>query len=162
MSDPRHNARKLALQKLFTMYFWNPINPYQTRSQTPSKNDKRMVPFTPDFVMADNNKFKFSENIYTQIIEGVIKYQDKIDKLISQYAPQWPIAQIARVDLIILRMSILEGFITKMTPVKVAIDEAIELAKEFGGQSSRKFINGVLGSILSSKQSESNQHYDGL
>ena len=74
--------------------------------------------------------------------------------MIQDNAPQWPISQIKKVDLQILRIALLEGFLLDLTPRKVAIDEAIELAKEFGGQSSDKFINGVLGAIYEKNRSD--------
>ena len=70
-----------------------------------------------------------------------------IDQKIEAAAPEWPIAQINRIDLAILRLSIYE-LKQKQTPYKVAIDEAVELAKEYGSDNSAKFINGVLGTVL--------------
>jgi transcription antitermination factor NusB len=70
-----------------------------------------------------------------------------IDQRISQAAPEWPISQINKVDLAILRLSIYE-LKQKQVPYKVAIDEAVELAKEYGSDNSAKFINGVLGTVL--------------
>lgn len=72
------------------------------------------------------------------------------DKLISQMAPAWPISQIAPIDLAILRLSVWELMFKKEEPYKVIVDEAVEIAKEFGGEASPKFINGVLGSIIKS------------
>lgn len=80
-------------------------------------------------------------------VEKILKNQEKIDKLITQAAPEWPISQINRVDVGILRLAIYELLKTKV-PKKVIIDEAVELAKEFGSESSPKFINGVLGTIV--------------
>ncbi|MBI2601193.1 transcription antitermination factor NusB [Candidatus Daviesbacteria bacterium] len=76
----------------------------------------------------------------------------KIDKLIAQSAPDRPVEQINRVDLAILRLAIFELIIKKGTPPKVVVDEAIELAKEFGAQSSPGFINGVLGKLIESEK----------
>ena len=79
----------------------------------------------------------------------VLKHKTAIDKLIVKSAPAWPIAQISPVDLAILRLSIFElVFQTKKEPYKVIVDEAVEIAKEFGNESSGSFINGVLGSII--------------
>jgi N utilization substance protein B len=72
---------------------------------------------------------------------------ERIDGIIQGCAPEWPIAQINRIDLSILRQSIYE-LSHKNTPTKVVIDEAVELAKEFGSESSPKFVNGVLGSVV--------------
>lgn len=82
----------------------------------------------------------------------ILENQDKIDKLIGKNAPAWPITQIASVDLATLRLAVWELlFNTKKEPYKVVVDEAIEIAKEFGSDSSPKFVNGVLGSIIKSK-----------
>ena len=81
----------------------------------------------------------------------IVANQRKIDKLISQNAPAWPTSQIAPVDLATLRLAIWELLYQKnRTPYKVVVDEAVEIAKEFGSESSPKFINGVLGSIIKS------------
>jgi N utilization substance protein B len=81
------------------------------------------------------------------LVVSVLNSQNKIDELIKKYAPAWPLGQISLVDRNILRLAIFEILIDNKTPVKVAIDEAVELAKEFGSDHSAKFINGVLGSI---------------
>jgi transcription antitermination protein NusB len=83
------------------------------------------------------------------LVKDVLTNLKKIDDLIKKYAPAWPIDQISLVDRNILRLAIFEIFIDNKTPVKVAIDEAVELAKEFGSDHSSKFINGVLGSVSS-------------
>ena len=81
----------------------------------------------------------------------ILTQQVKINKLIAKNAPAWPINQIAPVDLATLQLAIWEiMFSKKKEPYKVVIDEAIEIAKEFGGNSSAKFVNGVLGSIVKS------------
>ncbi|MFZ2154315.1 MAG: transcription antitermination factor NusB [Candidatus Moraniibacteriota bacterium] len=83
------------------------------------------------------------------LVEGVIKNQKDIDELIEQCAPEWPLSQITIVDRNILRIGIYELLYGNYdnVPPKVAINEAIELAKTFGGPNSAKFINGVLGTI---------------
>jgi len=84
-----------------------------------------------------------------QIAKGVSDNLDKIDKIIEKAAPEWPIAQINIVDRNVLRIGLYELIYTdkEEVPPKVAINEAIELAKMFGGESSGKFINGVLGTV---------------
>lgn len=84
-----------------------------------------------------------------QIVQGVVDNLDKINKIIEKSAPEWPINQITIVDRNILRIGLYELLFgnRKEVPPKVAINEAIELAKTFGGESSGKFINGVLGTI---------------
>lgn len=81
-------------------------------------------------------------------IKNIINNLPKIDEIIKKSAPAWPLEQISKIDLAILRLSIFELTVEKKEPVKVIIDEAVELAKEFGSDSSKSFINGVLGSII--------------
>jgi len=81
------------------------------------------------------------------LIKGVLDNLEEIDKLIKKYAPEWPIDQITIVDRNILRIGIYELKFNPEIPSKVAINEAIEIAKTFGGESSGKFVNGVLGAI---------------
>jgi N utilization substance protein B len=83
------------------------------------------------------------------IVDGVLDHQSEIDDIISKAAPEWPIAQIAPVDRNVLRVGLFELLFGSRTevPPKVAINEAIELAKSFGGDSSGRFVNGVLGTI---------------
>lgn len=84
-----------------------------------------------------------------QLVTGVVKYYSKIDKIIEKAAPEWPIKQITIVDRNVLRIGLYELLYgnKEEVPPKVAINEAIELAKTFGGESSGKFINGVLGTV---------------
>ncbi len=89
---------------------------------------------------------------FDELTKKVVSHVPKIDQLITQSAPQWPLEQINKVDLAVLRLAIFELTINKQEPVKVVIDEAVELAKEFGSQSSSSFINGVLGKILDLKE----------
>jgi len=76
-----------------------------------------------------------------------VKYLTEIDNEIKMSAPEWPIERINRIDLAILRLAIFELVIQKTQPPKVIIDEAVELAKEFGSENSSSFINGVLGNV---------------
>ncbi|MBM2820601.1 MAG: putative transcription termination factor [Candidatus Berkelbacteria bacterium] len=85
-----------------------------------------------------------------QTIEGIIKNIKNIDSEIIKAAPEWPIEQIASIDKTILRISIYEILESDDVPPKVAINEAVELGKTFGGQNSSKFINGVLGIVYRS------------
>lgn len=79
---------------------------------------------------------------------SVISSLEVIDKTIQKAAPMWPLEQISKIDLAILRLSAYELLLEKKAPQKVIIDEAVELAKEFGGDASSKFVNGVLGTIV--------------
>lgn len=94
--------------------------------------------FAPDF--SDDG---FSESL----IRGVLEHVEEINGTITQYAPEWPLEQITIVDRNVLRIGVFELKFSKDVPPKVAINEAIEVAKSFGGDSSGKFVNGVLGAI---------------
>jgi len=81
------------------------------------------------------------------LVNGVLEYKATLDGLIRQHAPEFPLEQVAIVDRNLLRIALYEFLITTMTPVKVAIDEAVELAKEYGSESTARFVNGVLGAL---------------
>jgi N utilization substance protein B len=89
----------------------------------------------------------------TSIINGIIPMVNLLDQLIADHAPEWPMDQLAVIDRNILRIALWEFSIEKCTPVKVAINEAIELAKLYGSDATPRFVNGVLGS-LANKQNE--------
>lgn len=85
-----------------------------------------------------------------RLVSGVLQKRSEIDRLIGEAAPAWPLDQMARVDKNILRLAIFEILFNNDTvPAKAAINEAVELAKLFGGESSSKFVNGVLGTVVS-------------
>jgi len=81
------------------------------------------------------------------LVEGVLKNADAIDGIIGPAAPEWPVDQIAKVDKIVLRIGVYELMLKREVPPKVVINEAVEIAKTFGGENSSKFVNGVLGTI---------------
>ena len=89
---------------------------------------------------------------FCMVVQGVLKHRGQLDELISQYAPEWPIDQMAIIDRNILRIALFEFLVDGGTPPKVAINEAEELAKTFGSDSSRRFVNGVLGTLLADKK----------
>lgn len=99
---------------------------------------KNKQEFAPEF---DDHGFM------NDLINAVVDKKKDIDKYIEKYAPEWPIDQITTVDRNILRIGVFELVFSDEVPSKVAINEAIELAKSFGGQASGKFVNGVLGAI---------------
>jgi len=132
-TDPRHLARILALQELFSKDF------------NKDSVNTDIIPLT-ELIELDEIS-EYNSELYESIKEGVLDNNAQIDSIITKYAPAWPLDQIKLVDLQILRIAIYEGFISKITPPKVALDEAIEIAKEFGGETSSKFVNGVLGAI---------------
>lgn len=95
------------------------------------------------------NIFRPQSDVKNAFAKDVIKKQRQIDKIIEKDAPAWPIKQILPVDLAILRLAIFELlYKDPKEPYKVIIDEAVEIAKEFGGESSPSFINGVLGTVV--------------
>jgi len=130
----RHLARTIALQ---TLYQWD-FNGKKGERDLSSTIKRELKEFAPQF---DDKGF------IQHLVEGVIKNQKEIDQLITKYAPEWPLEQITMVDRNVLRIGIQEMKYDSDIPEKVAINEAIELAKTFGGESSGKFVNGVLGTI---------------
>jgi N utilization substance protein B len=84
---------------------------------------------------------------FAHLVHGVIHHQAEIDTLIARYAPEWPLDQMAVIDRNILRIAIFEFLIDGETPVKVSINEAVELAKSYGSDSAPRFVNGVLGTL---------------
>ncbi|PIR06558.1 MAG: transcription antitermination factor NusB [Candidatus Komeilibacteria bacterium CG11_big_fil_rev_8_21_14_0_20_36_20] len=128
----RHLARTIALQALFE---WDFNNGQRDIKELIRQNKKE---FAPDF---DDQDFALN------LAQAVIKNKEKIDALIVKFAPEWPLDQIITTDRNVLRIGAYELKISQEIPPKVAINEAIELAKAFGGDSSGKFVNGVLGSI---------------
>jgi N utilization substance protein B len=83
-----------------------------------------------------------------ELAQGVNSHREWLDGFIARYAPEWPVDQIAIIDRNILRMATYEILLSKETPIKVAINEAVELAKQFGSDSSGRFVNGVLGTLV--------------
>jgi len=138
-NDPRHLARIIALQSLFE-WSLNSINIEEILNR--NSNDYVQID-TPE-----ENKSKVDSPLASLIVKGVTENLDSIDTMIQNSAPEWPLSQIAKVDLEILRIAIFELCMAKNVPPKVAIDEAVELAKEFGGENSSKFVNGVLGTVV--------------
>ncbi|KKW01231.1 MAG: transcription antitermination factor NusB [Candidatus Kerfeldbacteria bacterium RIFCSPLOWO2_01_FULL_48_11] len=130
----RHLARTIAMQSLYEWDF------NHSAAEAAGELVKRnIVDFAADF---DDNGFA------ERLVKGVVKHLEEINSLIIEYAPEWPLDQITTVDRNVLRIGIFElKFSGGEIPPKVAINEAIELAKTFGGESSGKFVNGVLGTI---------------
>ena len=129
----RHLSRVIAMQSLYEANFRN------------KEKIKKIIARN----IATRNE-KVDEKFIDKIIKGVNKYETEIDKLIEKSAPEWPIEQIATVDKTILRIAIFELLYDNEVPPKAAIDEAVELAKTFGGENASKFVNGVLGTVYRS------------
>lgn len=83
-----------------------------------------------------------------ELVKGVLDNRERLDGIISEFAPSWPVAQLLAVDRNVLRLAIYELTIDRSAPPKVVINEAVELAKLFGSESSFKFVNGVLGAVM--------------
>lgn len=87
------------------------------------------------------------EDFARSLVAGVLEHATRLDRLIHKYAPEWPLDQMAIIDRNILRIAIWEFAVDRQTPTKVAINEAVELAKLYGSDSAPRFINGVLGAL---------------
>lgn len=131
----RHLSRSVAMQSL---YEWD----FKGKKK---ENLKEVVNRNIDEFAAGVEDTSFIQDL----VDGVVEHLEELDKIIEKAAPQWPLEQIAVVDRNILRLGLYELLFGKReeVPPKVAINEAIELAKSFGGESSGKFINGVLGTV---------------
>ena len=127
---PRTRARSLALQVLYEVDIANhpPADVFKSRLEE--------APLTDDLA-------EFAR----QIIFGVLPLTNNLDLLIARYAPEWPLDQIAAIDRNILRIALWEFAVLRETPIKVAINEAVELAKLYGSDSAPRFVNGVLGAL---------------
>ncbi len=139
MASNRHLCRIIALQSLYEYDFRNSLDIDELTTDVDEVLVRNIEVYKDAIDEADFIK---------DLVLGTIKNQEKIDAMIVPAAPEWPLDQIAKIDRSILRMSIYELLIKKDVPPKVAINEAVELAKEFGGDNSSKFINGVLGTIF--------------
>ena len=130
MTKGRHHARIAALEALYEVDLTghDPANVI-TRVIEGQHLGPRLADFSQGLAM------------------GVLEHHEVIDGLIRQKAPLWPLEQIAAIDRAILRLAVYEMILDNEVPIAVAIDEAVELAKTFGSESSAKFVNGVLGAV---------------
>jgi len=126
----RRRARRITLETLYE---------YDIADHPPGEVLQRRI--------EENPMEKAGVEFASKLIQGVIEHQSEMDTLIARYAPEWPLDQMAVIDRNILRMAIFEFLIDGETPVKVAINEAVELAKTYGSDSAPRFINGVLGTL---------------
>lgn len=130
MKGARHKAREVALQVLYEIDSVS-HNPEGSLNNILSRSD------------VSEEVARFSR----ELVDGVIKNRERLDRNIKDFAPAWPLDQISLIDRNILRLAIFEILHDNKIPVKVAINEAVELAKTFGSNNSSRFINGVLGSV---------------
>lgn len=130
MAGARRKARELALQALYEI---------DSVGHDAAAVVSRLL---------DKGKLSGENAIFTRsLVEGVVKNREYIDENIKGFAPAWPVEQIPVVDRNILRLAIFELLLDNEVPVRVAINEAVELAKTYGSENSPKFVNGVLGSV---------------
>jgi N utilization substance protein B len=137
MASNRHLGRIIALQTLYEQELRLEAHDRSFKlSQVLERNINRYAQTIDDV------------DFVKQLVKGVARQTAKLDKQIQPVAPEWPIDQIARMDRLILRIGLYELDNEADVPPKVVINEAVELAKAFGGDNSSKFINGVLGTLL--------------
>jgi len=137
MTGGRHKARTLALQALYEI---------DMVGHDPEA--------TVDHLLEEERLTEENAAFARDLVRGVTRYRDKLDVHIHRFAPAWPVEQIAVIDRNILRLAIFEILLDNRVPVKVAINEAVELAKEFGSDNSPRFINGVLGAVSTLTKNE--------
>jgi len=130
MTGARRKARAIALQALYE---------FDTAGHEFAAVINRLL--------AEEELSEENSSFISELVNGVIQNKQPIDQYIQRFAPAWPIAQIPLIDRNVLRLAIFEILFDNKVPVKVSINEAVELAKNFGGDNSPKFVNGVLGSV---------------
>jgi N utilization substance protein B len=130
LTGQRRKARIVALQALYEL-------------DAVPHNQTEVISRLVDELGASASAARFA----TELVEGVIVNRTRIDEVLAQVAPAWPIDQIPAIDRNILRLAIYEVVIDNKVPMRAAINEAVELAKTYGGDNSPKFVNGVLGSV---------------
>lgn len=146
MASNRHLGRIVALQTLYEQDF---------------RRESGDVSFDLDSVLK-RNIARYESTVddvffIEELVKGVAKHEAELDAELGPLAPEWPIDQIARMDRVVLRIGLYELEFEKDVPPKVVINEAVELAKAFGGDNSSKFINGVLGTALKNKTGETTE-----
>ena len=130
MTGPRRKARTAALQALYEI---------DATGHEPGEATRRAI----ETAALAGEGAAFARDR----VEGVLRDKEKLDQVIARYAPAFPVNQLATIDRNILRLAIYELLSDNVIPVKAAINEAVDLAKAFGGDASPKFVNGVLGSV---------------
>ena len=130
MAGGRRRARSVALQALYEI---------DSVGHDPEATLSRLL--------KEEKLGEETEAFARELVRGVVRYREKLDSHIQRFAPAWPVSQIAIIDRNILRLAIFEILLDNKVPIKVAINEAVELAKAFGSDSSPRFVNGVLGAV---------------
>lgn len=150
MASNRHLGRIVALQSLYE---------YEFRLECDDKDASL------DEILGRNlsryEEVVGDQSFVKRLVDGVMEGMKRLDETIQPIAPEWPISQIARVDRMILRMALYELLhMSDIVPPRVAINEAVELAKAFGSDNSSKFVNGVLGTAYRTLIEEESSHAD--
>ncbi len=128
---PRRIAREVALQALFEI-------------DSVGHDEEAVLAHR----LQDEKVTEEGEQFARQLVHGVVSDKDELDHLITKFAPEWPVEQLAIIDRNILRLALYELLHMSDVPIKVAINEAVELAKTYGSDSAPRFVNGVLGAFL--------------
>ena len=130
MSGTRRKARTITLKTLYEI-----------------DSASRITETVVERYLTEENLSEEFKTFIRELVSGVIENKTAIDENIRKFAPAWPVDQLALIDRNILRLAIFEILFDNKVPVKVAVSEAVELAKIFGSKNSAKFINGVLGTV---------------
>jgi N utilization substance protein B len=133
----RHQARQLALKVLFELEGTGSHDPeaqleYQAREEGLTRHPELLA-------------------FARELVQGVLAHEEALNHEIRQASKNWELGQMAKMDRCILRLAVFEILVARKVPVKVAINESIELAKEFSGEASTKFVNGILGKIAAQR-----------
>lgn len=157
----RRLSRIIAMQSLYEWDFWL-VNKEQRKVSLFFSQNRDEEKALKEIIKKNKNAYseKTEDKFIRELTLGTKEKIKEIDNLITKYAPEWPIPQIAAIDRAVLRLAIYELIFTD-TPPKVIIDEAVEIAKKFGGINSSKFINGVLGTIYKNEIEEKNANKKG-
>jgi len=129
-SDPRHKAREIALSALFAYSFNSKLN--------------QNLNYYKEILKIQGEDSSLTKFLYN----GVTCNINLLDEIIAYCAPEWPLDQVSKLDLSCLRLAVFELTIANNAPPKVVINEAVELAKSYANDSSGKFVNGVLATVL--------------
>lgn len=143
MASNRHLGRIVALQTLYEQDFRVALGDKKFKlKEVLKRNIGRYKQVLDDHTFIE------------KLVDGVSVNAEKLDAIIQPIAPEWPLDQINRIDRTVLRIGVYELLYDKTAPPKVVINEAVELAKSFGGDNSSKFVNGVLGTVMKQTEAE--------
>lgn len=145
-SSARRQARIIALQTLYEV---------DSTQHLPGEVLRRQIeePVTENTNVSTTDPMGVSGREFARVlVDGVLQHKEILDNMIAESAPNWPVDQMSKIDKNILRLALFEILFDNRVPLKAAINEAVELGKRFGSDSSSRFVNGVLGTIVSEQQ----------